>query len=296
MRLINTTTLELQEVFDEINGPPYAILSHRWGEEELSFEEYGSGVVRDGLGYHKVLGTCALARHRGLEWIWIDTVCIDKRSSAELSEAINSMFRWYQRAEVCYAYLSDVRPSACHESGPSGMMREFQESAWFTRGWTLQELIAPPEVTFLCEDWTVIGSKRSLRAQNFRSALSSPVINGDIRRITGIPMDVLDDSVKVYQASVAQRMSWAANRSTTRPEDIAYCMLGLFDINMPLLYGEGRRAFERLQTKINSRFEDESIFAFTPMHDFVAPWQMNLYGMLAVSPAEFAGCGAHQEA
>lgn len=117
-----------------------------------------------------------------------------------------------------------------------------------------------------------------------------PVINNDISRITGVPLEVLDDPVKVHSASIAQRMSWAVKRLTTRPEDMAYCMLGLFNISMPLLYGEGgHAAFERLQTKINSRFDGESLFAFTPMHKSRSP--RHLFGMLATSPADFAGCG-----
>lgn len=149
MRLINTTTLRLHEFADALSTPPYAILSHRWGEHELSFEQYQSGARRNSAGYHKILVICAMAHQRGLQYAWIDTYCIDKKSSAELSEAINSMFGWYQRAEAWYALLADVKPSACYSSGLSDMPKDFEDSTCFTRGWTLQELIAPAEVVRL---------------------------------------------------------------------------------------------------------------------------------------------------
>ncbi|KAK5135464.1 hypothetical protein LTR08_005252 [Meristemomyces frigidus] len=275
MRLINTTTLELHEYIDAPNAPGYAILSHRWGEQEVSYEEYQAGRKRDGPGYRKITDSCAFARQHGTAWMWIDTCCIDKRSSAELSEAINSMFNWYRRACICYAYLFDVKHPKHYPDGHSGMMRDFQNSAWFTRGWTLQELLAPSRVWFLSEDWTYIGHKSD-------SSLEPTLLNAQISAITGIPEEILGQRQRIANCSVAQRMSWAASRSTTRFEDMAYCLLGIFNINMPLLYGEGARAFERLQAEIVGRFDDESIFAFTPYTND---------GMLALSPGRFVGAG-----
>ena len=169
---------------------------------------------------------------------------IDKSSSAELSEAINSMFKWYQEAEVCYAYLQDV----CDDSGSSTSM-EVLNARWFTRGWTLQELIAPKKVEFYDRNWVPLGTKHSLASV--------------ITIVTNIPKEVLKDTALLYSTSIAARMSWAARRCCTRPEDIAYCLLGLFGVNMPLLYGEGSRSFLRLQEEIIKISDDQSIFAWT---------------------------------
>lgn len=158
------------------------------------------------------------------------------------SEAINSMYRWYQQAEVCFAYLSDVPPYR----GPVPDLKAFRKARWFTRGWCLQELIAPRELEFFAEDWTEIGTKDSLR----------PVIT----QVTGIPEDVLSDSKSAYYRSAAERMSWASKRQTSREEDVAYCLFGLFDVNLPLLYGEGGiKAFLRLQEEILKRTLDLSL-------------------------------------
>ena len=174
---------------------------------------------------------------------WIDTCCIDKSSSAELSEAINSMFRWYEKAGVCYAYLSDVPALSLSES-PYDEKSPFRRSKWFTRGWTLQELLAPINVDFYDQSWSYVGSKGTKLDQL-------------LREITGI-YDLLEYS----HACVAKKMSWASQRVTTRVEDMAYCLLGLFNVHMPLLYGEGKNAFLRLQLEIMSKTNDDSIFAW----------------------------------
>jgi len=176
--------------------------------------------------------------------------CIDKTSSAELSEAINSMFRWYKRAVICYAYLSDVELGGGVDMHPSypGVPSKFAQSRWFSRGWTLQELIAPKEVVFYSRDWGIIGSRERLCLA--------------LEEITGIKRDLLNTG-DVKFASVADRMTWAAKRTTTRVEDVAYCLLGIFDVNMPLLYGEGQKAFTRLQEEILRTSTDQSIFAWS---------------------------------
>lgn len=244
MRLLNTSTLEFKDFF---KPPPYAILSHRWGDDEVSFNDYEHGSNRDGPGYQKIISCCAFAQSRGWDWVWIDTCCIDKRSSAELSEAINSMWEWYSKAQECYAHLSDVSSLAQErplhtESGTS--------SAWFTRGWTLQELLAPRKVIFCNSDWQVIGQR------------GDPAILAEISKITSIPPRCLSSHFSLSNASVAQKFSWASRRVTTRPEDIAYCLMGLVGVNMPLLYGEGSKAFLRLQQEIIRQSDDESIFAW----------------------------------
>jgi hypothetical protein len=189
-------------------------------------------------GYAKIVGLCKKAAEDGYTYCWVDTACIDKTSSAELSEAINSMYRWYQRAAVCYVCLEDLLELSA---------ARFATSRWFTRGWTLQELIAPVMVEFYDASWKEYGTRTS---QHF-----------EIATITGIDPDVLvGEDTSVF--NVATKMSWAARKTTNRVEDEAYCLMGLFQVNMPLLYGEGRRAFRRLQEEIIRAREDYSIFVW----------------------------------
>ena len=270
MRLLNTKSLDFEEFQVVGNGGSgnlsYAILSHTWGTEEVSFADHISRQNLSKGGYDKIRGCCKLAESEGFQYVWIDTCCIDKSSSAELSEAINSMFQWYRNAAVCYAYLSDVDSSEIPDKDASS----FSRSRWFTRGWTLQELLAPTEVVFLGSDWTEIGTKRSLRAT--------------VSRITGISENVLQQG-NWSGYSVAQKMSWGAGRQTTRPEDEAYCLMGLFDVNMPLLYGEGRKAFSRLQQEILRLSEDQSIFAWS--YPKAAQSHLQISGLMAPSPEYF---------
>ncbi|KAI6126067.1 heterokaryon incompatibility protein-domain-containing protein [Pisolithus croceorrhizus] len=257
----------------------YAILSHRWGaevsyEEMIGFskmEEKERKEVKRRHGYQKIVKSCERAEKDGYKWLWIDTCCIDKRSSSELSEAINSMYRWYQNAQVCYAYFNDVDGSTFPTNRDNN---KFDKSngwpEWFVRGWTLQELIAPKQVEFFNKDWARIGDKQ-------RAAW-------ELEKITGIPCDVLTIGLAAKRLSVAQIMSWAANRKTTRVEDRAYSLMGLLGVNMPMLYGEGKKAFQRLQLEIIRVSSDHSIFAWKP--------RMPRTGsVLAEDPSDFRGCG-----
>lgn len=256
MRLLNVDTLNLED-FDENDVPQYAILSHRWEKEEVTFKDMECGTAKQKMGYTKLIKACAEARNRGHAHIWIDTCCIDKSSSAELSEAINSMFRWYQSATECLAYLFDV-----------GQFLDLGNSQWFLRGWTLQELIAPPRVRFYASNWICIGEKSELA--------------GWLEDITGIPSNVILDHSCIELESVATRMSWAAKRTTTRVEDRAYSLMGIFDVNMPLLYGEGPKAFLRLQQEIIKQSDDTSVLLW---NSHCPPGATKLF---AASPAEFA--------
>jgi hypothetical protein len=267
MRLINSATHKLVEFSGVI--PEYAILSHTWEKEELSFHDIQGGNAKNMAGYAKVEGCCLKAQLDCIDYVWIDTCCIDKTSSAELSEAINSMYRWYKEAQVCYAYLADVPSGEALQSADS----PFVKSRWFRRGWTLQELIAPSSLVFYGNDWVEIGTKLSLQKL--------------VCAITGIPIDVLKFG-DVGEFSVAQRMSWASKRQTTRVEDMAYCLMGLFGVNMPMLYGEGERAFERLQEEIMKTSDDHTLFAWTRQsHEHSRPTR----GLLADSPVEFIESG-----
>jgi ankyrin repeat protein len=262
MRLLNTTNRKLEE-FGGNKIPLYAILSHTWGEKEITFQDIKGHNAEKQVEYEKVRNTCDMAAAHGFDYIWIDTCCIDKTSSAELSEAINSMYRWYQDSGVCYAYLADVPPNAVdHRTGAIGP--EFSKSRWFTRGWTLQELIAPSTVIILDQKWQEMGTKSSLQQM--------------ISEITGIPTNILLGG-DLEGASVVQRMSWASKRETTRVEDLAYCLIGMFGINMPLLYREGERAFTRLQEEIMKVSDDYSLFAWKSSEKHG--------GLLATSPAAF---------
>lgn len=264
MRLINTSTFQPHIFYDD-SIPPYAILSHTWGDDEVTLQDLENPSQQTRHGYAKVMACCALALKEGWQYVWIDTCCIDKTSSAELSEAINSMYQWYKNAEVCYAYLVDVawEPAIPVDYG------EFCRSRWFTRGWTLQELLAPASVVFYDQRWEEIGTKLSLQTQ--------------ISTATRIPVNAM---ARPTMASVAAKMSWAAERKTTRVEDIAYCLMGLFGVNMPLLYGEGSKAFTRLQEMILLNTSDESLFAWK--------WKNHSFGrigILAHSPEVFLDSG-----
>ena len=193
-------------------------------------------------GYRKIKNFCKLAGLDGFRYVWINTCCINKTSSAELSEAINSMYRWYEEAGACYVYLVDVEVAG---RSRSSLMTSLGESRWFRRGWTLQELLAPHRVRFYDKAWAEIGTTFSLHM--------------DLSQIIGINVSHM---IRPLNASIAAKMSWASGRTTTRVEDMACSLIGLFGVNMPLLYGEGRDAFMRLQHEIVKISDDESIFAW----------------------------------
>lgn len=264
MRLINTSTFELED-FTGRPVPKYAILSHRWQDpsEELSFHDFLAGAKRSTGGWAKIQDCCRMALVHDLQYCWIDTCCINKESSSEESRSINSMYAWYEQSTEAFVYLYDVHASSVAH-GEDGN-DEFRNSRWFTRGWTLQEMIAPKKVTFFNSRWEVLGSKAEL------SEL--------LMEITTIPGDVLKSERSHLTCSVAQRMFWAAERKTTVIEDQAYSLMGLFDVNMPLIYGEGEKAFMRLQEEIIQRSTDQTVFAWSD--------ESSEKGILAPSPICF---------
>ncbi|KAJ9615047.1 hypothetical protein H2200_001121 [Cladophialophora chaetospira] len=229
--------------------PPYGILSHTWGadKDEVTLKDLIKGTATIKVGYEKLQFCATRVAADGLEWFWIDTCCIDKTSSAELSEAINSMFQWYSMAVKCYAYLSDVSAGECgsteQSSDDQGWKTQFRNSRYFTRGWTLQELLAPKVVDFYSKEGILLGDKSSLGPQ--------------IQEITGISRRALQGTL-LYEFPVSERMSWAVGRQTKREEDMAYSLLGIFDVNMPLIYGEGRRkAMTRLYRELKDSLATE---------------------------------------
>ncbi|KAI1325519.1 heterokaryon incompatibility protein-domain-containing protein [Xylariaceae sp. FL0255] len=281
--------LKLVQVSEE-SAPKYAILSHTWGDEEVSFQEVQALIqaqepysrskspdITAKKGYIKIRDTAVVAAEDMYSYIWVDTCCIDKSSSAELSEAINSMFRWYKRASVCYVYLEDVEDNTDYEHWEDSFLTYCRNSRWFTRGWTLQELIAPREVHFYARNWRYMGaSKQGTRVT---------WIEHHIAEITGIDIGILAGSIQLNEVSIATRMKWASGRQTTRVEDMAYCLMGLFDVNMPMLYGEGNKAFIRLQEEVLKKSNDHSIFAWKVSK---AGPDEYLSGLLAETPRHFA--------
>jgi hypothetical protein len=315
MWLIDTQSLEL-EYFLGNRVPPYAILSHTWGDGEATFQDWQDlRKASQKTGFAKIKSACAQAQADGLGYIWVDTNCIDKSSSAELSEAINSMFAWYKDSHVCYVYLSDVedpddvagnlgdetekldpndypeRQNAVVDMKKARFKDSFRKSRWFTRGWTLQELLVPRSMRFFTQDWKLISRRSRHHSQLGKiNVLPEVTVFGRwvgqepllrlVSGITGIGLDVLRYPQNVVSCSNGEKMSWIAGRETTHEEDIAYCLLGIFDINMPLLYGEGRRAFARLQEEIIKQSTDLSLFAWQ--------WPQDSLGMEGRHPNIFA--------
>ncbi|KAF4958769.1 hypothetical protein FGADI_2113 [Fusarium gaditjirri] len=221
--------------------PPYTILSHTWGKDcdEVTFQDMVESKGKGKVGYEKLRFCEKQSANDNIKFFWVDTCCIDKTSSAELSGAINSMYHWYREAEKCYVYLSDVSINSSVENTESSQqtwVTAFRQSRWFTRGWTLQELVAPSWVEFFSLEGERLGDRESMIQE--------------LEEITGVNMQALQGS-PLSRFALEERMSWARGRETKREEDAAYSLLGIFGVHMPLVYGEGRRnAFIRLQRVI----------------------------------------------
>lgn len=299
MRLLDVHSYSLLTPEDSV-GKRYVIVSHRWlpGGSEIIFADMpgltaahrASGAPRAPPGKERSLdklrGACETVRAdrelaaRSVHHVWLDTVCIDKSSSAELSESLNSMYAWYRDAERCLTYLSDYhRPPGAARS-PGDDDDAFTGSVWFERGWTLQELVAPSRVDFYDAEWRRFGDRASLA--------------GALERRTGVQRALLQPrgatETLMRQAGVAHRMSWAARRQTFSKEDMAYCLMGIFGVNMAVLYGEGMEgAFRRLQEEIIKFSDDHSIFAWTTDDEQASD---DGHGLLAPSPKCFAETGS----
>ncbi|KAK1531758.1 HET domain-containing protein [Colletotrichum paranaense] len=285
MKLLNCSTLRIEDMHparkqkleEQGVSTAYAILSHRWesDEDEVTFEDIASADMRTKnlLGWSKIEKTCTEALRIGIAYAWIDTCCVDKRNLTELTEAINSMFKWYAEAEICFAYLSDV------DSGG-----DLTKSVWFTRGWILQELIAPGRMEFYDKHWSTIGSRVDLSQQiQLRTSINAEILRHDssTRRsiqslLAGIP--------------VGRRMSWAADRRAKKEEDRAYSLLGIFGVSMPLLYGEGDRGFLRLQEEIIKETNDMSLFAWCDSTVTSPDGSAEFRGILTTTPDHLRDC------
>lgn len=266
MRLINTKTFKLETVKD-YKSTEYAILSHTWGDQELTFadkrlqEDTHSVKSIPMKGYYKVMATNDRAQKRNYPYIWVDTCCINKADAVENATDINSMYEYYANAAVCFILLEDVGGSG------DALLNSLRNCRWATRGWTLQELVACRKRVFFDRNWNPIEA-----TPEFMRVLSD---------ITGISEKILNDSNLVKECPIAQRMKWASTRKVTFPEDMTYCLLGLFDISMPVIYGEGfDKAFKRLQREIIQQTSDQSIFAWRADRESS--------GLLATSPKDFS--------
>jgi hypothetical protein len=232
--------------FGRRKPPPYAILSHTWDEEEVTLQDLCYGVPSS-LAFKKIAFCGEQAAKDGLKFFWVDTCCIDRNNLPELTRSINSMFRWYHNASKCYVYLSDVSVSNSGNAtlDESSWMEAFWRSRWFTRGWTLQELIAPPSVEFFSKEGQFLGDKSSLRSA--------------ITGITNIPAAALQGR-PLSEFSVKERFAWANHRETSEEEDIAYCLLGIFNVFMPLIPGEGaENAWKRLEKLVEESSNDDAL-------------------------------------
>ncbi|KAK4628835.1 Vegetative incompatibility protein HET-E-1 [Fulvia fulva] len=322
MRLLNIHTLQFAD-FASDDLPPYTIASHRWGEDETTYQyverrprtdlargaskrQFSFEAVSDippSAGFKKVQAFCktiaslnytvlstppwkVIGLALRCDWLWIDTACIDKTNSAELSESLNSMFKWYRNAAVCYAYLKDVRSTNDYQ----GAMLDLMRSEWFHRGWTLQELLTPGVVVFLTTDWKVLGHKCP-----YDEIMCEIVCHGFgqrldliLSRITRIPLHIIRNYANAKNVSIAERMTWIQSRITTRLEDKAYSLLGIMDVFMSPIYGEGEHAWDRLLAAIDKREEDCKLIAkrtATMSQDHRWPFENMTLPLSSLSPS-----------
>ncbi|KAH7883418.1 hypothetical protein F5I97DRAFT_1939187 [Phlebopus sp. FC_14] len=224
----------------------YAILSHRWLREgEPTYDDVSKGEQwMTESGYDKFLRFCEKAHEYGCALAWSDTCCIDKSSSTQLEEAIRSMFRWYRDAHICIAYLADVLA-----------LEGLHKDVWFTRGWTLQELLAPRAIRFYGKDWKPLGQLEGKNDKEDEQILI------ELSRVTDIPIPDLQN-FSPGTNRVQEKMVWASKRRTTRVEDTAYSLIGIFDVSMQVAYGEGDWAFHRLMEVIIQRCDEWGILAW----------------------------------
>ena len=230
------------------NDLPYAILSHTWVEgQEVTYQDVITGTGKGKSGYEKIKFCAEQAATDGFQYFWVDTCCINKSDSTELTTAINSMFRWYRNAKKCYVYLMDVsesRDKAAIQTNQDRWKEAFRGSRWFTRGWTLQELIAPTIVEFFSKEGKLLGDKAALELI--------------IHEITGIPTRALRGNLS-SDFSVSERRSWISQRQTSEEEDLVYCLLGLCEVSMPPIYGEGMTAaLKRLEMTMEEFSKDRT--------------------------------------
>lgn len=236
----------------------YATLSHRWGQHEPVFRDVEGQAIHDldpADGFAKLQSFCVAAGERSYLWGWVDTCCIDKDSTMELQRAIGSMFKWYRRSALTIVHLADVSNIDTDSLG---------KSMWFKRGWTLQELLAPHTVLFFTQDWLVYRESSSL---NHKEDATIVAELEKATRITSLHLTGFHPGTD----DARSKLQWASTRCTTLPEDMAYSLFGIFNIHLPILYGESvEQALARLLGEIISRSGDISVLEWvgepSPFH------------------------------
>ena len=268
MRLLNVDSLEFAEYHRDDERPRYVIASHRWvGYSEATFKDIQERINVESDGYKKVNAFAQYVREKVplVKWMWIDTCCINKDSAAELSEAINLMFKWYRDAELCVAYLADVKVADDRGS--------FEKSEWFQRGWTLQELLAPHTVVFMTKTWQIIGNKGA-SFHEYSGTFTGPPLESDIATITRIPEQILHNYKTSRGLSVDERLKWMEGRTTTREEDMSYALYGIFGVTPGANYGEEHKgARQRLLAAIHQQDNQAAQQAaqFRKIADWLSP-------------------------
>ncbi|OQN95615.1 hypothetical protein B0A48_18692 [Cryoendolithus antarcticus] len=265
MRLLNVENLTFAEFQDDKKRPSYVIASHRWLKDgEATFQDVRDFRNVNGEGYQKVKAFAEYIKSNipHVEWLWMDTCCINKESAAELSEAINTMFEWYHNAELCLAYLADVKTG----DGISS----FEQSVWFERGWTLQELLAPQTVVFVTKGWQVIGHKGDSTSNKCRLFIGCN-LGKRIAQVTGIPEEVLYNYEASAGLSVDDNLKWMKSRKTTKPEDMSYALYGILGVTLGANYGEKHAgARQRLMAAIHQR--DNLAIQHAKQYREIADW------------------------
>jgi ankyrin repeat protein len=262
MRLLNVNTLDFREFYGGRRRPRYVVASHRWRESEASYQDLREKRNCDSEGFKKIEAFAKFVRDNipSVEWLWLDTVCINKESMPELGEAINLMFNYYNEAELCVAYLADVES-----------VGDLEVSEWFIRGWTLQELLAPQVVVFTSKTWQVIGNKGAAD-QPPTGIKCGPGLESRIAKITSIPEAVLKSYKSSSSLSVEEKRKWMEGRMTTREEDMCYALYGICGVAPGVNYGERRAGAEqRLRRAIVEKQNDVDQTIFSAVTDHSMP-------------------------
>ncbi|KAF8961870.1 hypothetical protein BDZ97DRAFT_1733502 [Flammula alnicola] len=227
----------------------YAILSHTWLEDEVTFEDWKLGRNLSGPGYEKLQRFCQVAAAEyEVSLGWMDTICINKDSTSELDESIRSMYRWYENSFICLTYLANTTS-----------LDDMPDDRWFTRGWTLQELLSPQRIKFYGKTWTPLTAKEIDNDKPSYSVGATPApIHRVIEKATGITYsEMVFFKPGLQGGEISRRMVWAAKRTTTRGEDRAYSLMGIFSVTFTIAYGEGvERAFFRLVEQILNSYRN----------------------------------------
>lgn len=264
MLLLHTASLELCEFGSD--APPYGTFSARWEDDTLGHEDLPSPqTAHQRPAFQALQRACSECQNHGLQWLWNDAVCINRRSIDALSKTLNSLAEIYRKSRLCIVYLHDLFDT---EASHFDVERGLSSCSWIKHVWMLPQLIFSTVLQFYDAQWMHIGSKRQLSAE--------------LSRITAIEEGVLDGSESLEDYPNCVKMSWAAGLSAEAIEDVAYSLLAVFNVNMTIRYGEGMESFLRLQEEILKNTDDYSLLAWQPIPN------QSYRGLLAHSPLEYS--------